>query len=72
MGTPVSAPEWMPTCDLPEDAVIEGALMVVAFLDSNLERMYAVGTKGELALTSYLGLTVLAQHDIIAGFRAAT
>lgn len=58
-------PEWMPDCDLPEGSMPTACLVVVTYLNSEGNLAYAVATKGESPMTTYLGLTIVAQKELM-------
>lgn len=59
-------PDWMPDPALPEGGIPTAALTVVCYLNPHGEAAYVVGFKGDSPMTSYLGMTVLAQQEIVA------
>jgi hypothetical protein len=52
--------------ELPEEcAMVTSHLVVVAYIREDGSSGYIVETKGDMPMTQYLGLTVLAQQEII-------
>lgn len=58
-------PDWLPGTELPEGSMVTACLVVVSYLDSDGSMCYGVATRGESPMTSYLGLTVLAQQRLM-------
>jgi len=56
---------WLPNTELPEGSLPTAALLVVTYIDSDGINQYMLATKGDMPSTTYLGMTVKAQHDII-------
>lgn len=52
--------------DLPEDcAMVTSQLTVLSYIRQDGSAGYIVRTKGDMPMSSFLGLTVLAQQDIL-------
>lgn len=56
----------MPDLDwLPEDcAIVTATLTIVSYLRDDGEQGYAIDTKGDAPMTTYQGLTVVAQQEL--------
>lgn len=58
-------PDWLPSCDLDEGAMPIACLVIVLYLDAETgQQKYGLATKGESSLTTYLGMTVIAQGEL--------
>lgn len=51
--------------DLPDGAVETHAITVTSYITVNGDSAYMVGTTGDASMTSYLGLLVVAQQQIL-------
>lgn len=51
--------------DLPDGAVQSHSITIVSYLTQDGGAAYAVHTSGEASMTSYLGLLVVAQQQIL-------
>ena len=51
--------------ELPEGAIESHALTIVSYLTADGGSAYAVTTTGEANMTSYLGLLIVAQQEIL-------
>lgn len=54
----------VPDPELPEGSMPTAVLLIVGYLNADGAPCYTVATKGESPMTTYLGLTVLAQQHL--------
>lgn len=57
--------DWMPKVRLPKGAMPVATLVIVGYLNEKGENEYMVVAKGEVPGTTFLGLTVCAQSEIL-------
>lgn len=54
-----------PELNLPDGSMPTGVLTVVGYIDSDGTNKFAVAVKGDLPMTSYLGLLTVAQQEVL-------
>lgn len=50
--------------EIPDGAMVTAEIHVVAFLEEDGTSNYVIHTRGDSPMTTYLGLTVIAQDEI--------
>lgn len=53
------------TCDLPEDAIVEHALGVASYFDTEGKLMYSLTMQGDAHVTQLLGLLELVKARVL-------
>ena len=62
----LEAGQYIPDPQLPEGSIPLCTLVIVTYLDSEGDNCFTIATHGEAPMTTYLGLTVLAQQQILS------
>lgn len=57
--------EYALPIDVPEDVVVKASITIVSFFDADGNVGYRIKVHGGEPMTSYLGLLVVAQRDIM-------
>jgi hypothetical protein len=68
----MSAPEWMPDPGLADECVPVAAMLIISYLRPDGSRGYNVTVKGDAPMLTYLGMTVIAQQEVITWSSMAT
>lgn len=54
-----------PDLKVPEGAMVTGCLSVAAYISPDGTNSYVVAARGDLPMTTYLGLLVAAQQEVL-------
>lgn len=51
--------------EVPDDVFVRGTVLIVSYFDENGNNGYQFKTAGDQAMSTYIGLCAIAQHDIL-------
>jgi len=60
-------PQAADLCEVPLDAIPDGGVTVVAYVDEDGDEAYGIATHGDGSVSKIVGLLNLAAHDIMNG-----